>query len=255
MQYKNYNNSFNYFYIILIILFLTGGFRIVLGLFGFIIAIIIQFLPLIIFGFFIYMIFKSITKNAKINEYLSHSTEDHQKFVELTVRIIAYVIQADNKIDHREIEVVLSFFASRLGYAGNKLAWISDLIKSAINENPPLEELCREFNTVFNYESKLILLELVYNVAAADQNIAQEEILIIDKIVLLSQISDIDHERIKSVFENFLNKDEYHYKVLGINENATAEEIKKPTRTLVKPITRIRFFIWVKSLKVLPKRK
>ena len=103
------------------------------------------------------------------------------------------------------------------------------MIKNAFE----LDTLCGEFVERFNYESRLILLQLVYRVVMADGVIAKSEKDVIDSIVQMMRIRSVDHERIASFFKPNKTADD-HYAVLGVKAGVTAAELKKAYRKACK---------------------
>ena len=235
MRYRNYNNSGNIIWLILLLFMMFGGFRFIFLLFGAGLLLLINFFPLIILGFFIYMVSKAIRNNSKIHSGIKDTSVDQRRFVTLLIHIICVMIRADGKVDQSEVQAVFNFFNQRLGYSQFRMLWVSDLLKNSLQKHYGLEQLCAEFTTKFNYESKLILLELLYAVATSDNEVHKSEIRVIKDVVELLEISKEDHDRIRSMFHVQASKKEgYHYTVLGVNANASKEEIKKAYKAAIK---------------------
>lgn len=231
MRYRNYKNTSNSIWLIFIVFLMMGGFRLIISLF----SLFFSFLPLILGFYFIYNIAKSFRTNSQINETLRSRSSEHKEFTELAIHIVSYIIKADRKIDSREISSVIQYFQARLGFDQRKIIWVSDLIQHALKQSYPLEVLCEEFKAKFNYESRLLLLELIYNTAAADGQLHSEEKKVIDYIVNLLDINIYDQKRIESLFQAQTNSCTInHYDILGIAPGASKQEIKKAYREAVK---------------------
>ena len=80
-----------------------------------------------------------------------------------------------------------------------------------------------------DYHSRLELMHLLYGIALADNRIQKEEQLLINQIAYYLGISSSDHQSIQSMFGK---ADDSAYKILGVDRNASAEEIKKAYRKL-----------------------
>jgi DnaJ like chaperone protein len=230
MKYKNYSNLLNYFWVFIIIFLFAGGFRLLTQIFGAIIGLLINFLPLLIFGYIFYRLFFSIKKNTQIQDSIKTSSIDHQHFVELAVRIITFVIKADRKIEQAEIDSVLKFFEEKLHFTKEKVLWISDLLAASLKQEDNLDDICDQVNNEFSYEAKLILLDLIYRVAASDNEIVGEELKVIEKMVRFLAIPKKDVERISAQYSKYIDQDLMHLKMLGLENKTTDEEIKKAYR-------------------------
>jgi len=201
MRYKNYSNGGNYFWLILLFLLLFGGFRFIILLFGLTLAILINFFPLIVIGFVVYSLVKTIRYNTGIHTNIKSTTVSHQRFTEILIRIIAHVIHSDGHVSDKEMAIVIQCF-QRIGFPTSRIPWLMDLLQSALKQNPPLDELCAAFNESFQYQSKLILLDMVYQVAIADDHLHEKERQIIQRICQLLGIRDHDSATFERQYAN-----------------------------------------------------
>ncbi len=233
MKYRNYNNNSNYRWIFFILFLFLGGFRLITILLPLLIALLIQILPLIFFIYIITRFVKGINLNNNLNSYKKSDSIDHSRFVELLIHILIKVVKADGHIDNREIQVIRNFFSQKMHYRRIQMIWVNDLIKYALSNSFPLEDLCSEFNNKFNYESRLILLDLVYQVVLSDNHLSNSEKVIIDRIIDLLKISENDHNQIKSLFFD-PSREDHHYSVLGLKKGASKDEIRKAYKDACK---------------------
>ncbi len=240
MYYQRYNNNGNFVGLLLLFFLIFGGFRLLFALFGLALAILIQFFPLIIMGYGCYFIVKKIGRNRGINSALNSRSKDHKRFVELMVHIMMHIAKADGKISESEVQMMRQFFIQQLNFSGSKIDWLNDTIKSAKSSNESIQGLAREFTNQFGYESQLMLLNMLYNIAYADGELHADETRQIDQLAVLLNISAFDHQRIKLAFEAQFGDvakqasiDKY-YAILGLPNHATPEEIKKTYRELTK---------------------
>jgi DnaJ like chaperone protein len=147
---------------------------------------------------------------------------------------LVHAVRADGRVDEQEIFIIKDFFRTNMGFNAVKMEWVEDLISSALNQAVPLEELCTEFNQKFNYESKMILLQLVYRIIVSDDVFSDAEKKVVDQMVDLLGISAVDHDRIRVLFEAVSDSADYHYKVLGLERTASLPDIKKAYRDQCK---------------------
>ena len=242
MKYNQYNNSSNYIWLGLILFILMGGsklifaiFGLIVGLTGFVLAFIIQFLPLIFIGSVIYFITKSIRKNHSVHSYLDTHSQAHQRFVTLLIHFSTHIIHADGKVDDREIQMIHQFFKQSMSFNSIQMTWVDDILQQALKNPYPINILCREFLEKFKIDGIRMLIHMLYLIAKSDGTITKIEQDLIDQIASSLQLSESDHQQIRAMFGlSKQSKMDDYYAVLGISKNATKEEIKKAYRNASK---------------------
>ncbi len=234
MNYHNYNQNSNLFWIVAIILGLLGGFKLIFAIVGLVLAIIINFLPLIIGGYIIYILFNRKKYQDSMGSYIKRRSESHQHFVELFVRTLCLVSQADGKVSDSEKTLIKQFFRQQLRFDSTQEQWVNDLIEHAIAQPSSVQDVCISLKSQFNLESLVLLTELLYQVALADGVYHQNEENIIQDIAQRLQIPAYEHERIRKLYLPQENKEHHHFAVLGLDPSASKDEIKKAYRRLSK---------------------
>jgi DnaJ like chaperone protein len=240
MYYQRYTNGRYYVGIVLLLLILFGGFRLVFALFSLFFALLFNFFPLVMVGYFVYRFVRQSGRNRFINMSLNQESPDFKRFVELMVHIMMIVARADGRIDSQEVQVIRQFFIQHMGFSGGKIQWLNDTIESARTATDTLADLANECVTQFGYESHLMLLNMVYNVAYSDGVMHAKEAACIDQLAVLLRVSAMDHQRIKMAFEaQYARSSSGHsadadYAILGVKPSASASEIKRAYRDLTK---------------------
>jgi DnaJ like chaperone protein len=155
-----------------------------------------------------------------------HKTTTGDFLVSMLV-LIAAVMKADGKIVRSELEYVKSFLIKKLdrGTATEALRMLRDLVK----QNIPIQDVCYQIRDRLDYHSRLELLHLLYGVAQSDGVFHEKEVLLINQIAYYIGINTADQQSIRNMF---FNTDDTPYKILGVDRNATPEEIKKVYRKL-----------------------
>jgi len=240
MHYQRYSNGGNYFGIFFFLILILGGFKTLFAIFGLILALLFNFFPLIIAGYFVYRFVKKVGKNRFVNSSLNMQTAEFKRFVEIMVHILIKVAKADGQISSSETQIIRQFFIQQMNFSAGKITWLNDIIESAKESSIELQGLAQEFNQHFGYESQLMLLNMVYNVAYSDGVFHSNEATLINQLAVLLKVSAFDHQRIKMAFEaqygdiaKQANDDKY-YATLGLTNTANKQEIKKTYRELTK---------------------
>lgn len=234
MNYRSYNNTSNILLIIFLILVLFGGINLIFLSLGLFFVLLFKFFPILVVGYLLYRVAQSFSKNHRLNHYVQQSTLEHTKFVELLVKVLVKVAKADGKVDQRELDIITSFFQFNLQYDQVKMVWIRDLIHYARETDYSMNDIASVMSSEFQYQSRLILLQLVYRVALADGVFSQSEKTLVDDLVARLGISHMDHERIKALFQVHEDDDAHYYTILGVSKEATPEEIKAAYKEAVK---------------------
>ncbi len=147
------------------------------------------------------------------------------------IALLTAVAKADGQVGQEEVAVIRRFFQTNLGYRGQELELIKNLIKQSIQTNLDIDQLCQQFYSISNSQTRLLLLKLLYMVAYADQVVKDSEQALIDRIVARLRISAADHRSIKA---EFIPDDDRYYQILGVSSGVSADELKQAYRALVK---------------------
>ena len=155
------------------------------------------------------------------------------------VHIMVQVAKSDGSIQSEETQMIRQFFINKMQFSKGKIEWVNDTIESAKTSSDSIESLGREFSNHFEYESQLMLLNMLYNVAYADGVFHSKEAQMIDRLAHILKVTSFDHQRIKMAFEaqfgsaNTSTIDQC-FSVLGLPPSATQMQVKKTYRDLIK---------------------
>lgn len=160
----------------------------------------------------------------------SQAASGEQIFVSNLAVIITKVCMADGSVSPAERKTIHTFFEKALGYQGAELQFIDALMEETQRVNPDLYQVCKAFDQFAGHEQRLLLLDLVYQVATADHVITPEEEEVIGTITGAMGIGVDERERIKARYSPAKRKD--HYAALGVEPSAGNDVIKKAYRQL-----------------------
>jgi DnaJ like chaperone protein len=160
-------------------------------------------------------------------------------FVLNLVGLMTVVAKADGRLDNSEARVMLRFFES-LGFRGDDLSTIRQLMKEAVSADLNLLNICAEYERVSTYEERLLMLRALYLVAAADGVLHDAERSVIERVVSHIGINPADHRSIRSEFEPRQARRPRAatapdaYAALGLTPSASNDEIKTAYRTMAR---------------------
>jgi DnaJ like chaperone protein len=141
--------------------------------------------------------------------------------------LIAAVMKADGRIMRSELEYVKTFLVRKFGTVSANEAL--KMLHGFLKQNIPLADISYQIRDRLDYHSRLELIHLLYGVALADGLIHSTELNLINQIAYYLDITSNDQQSIRSMF---CQDTESAYKILGVDRDASVDEIKKAYRKL-----------------------
>jgi len=148
-------------------------------------------------------------------------------FVASLLVLIAAVIKADGKIMKSELDFVKQYLVRQFGE--NDAREALHMLRDILERDIPVDDVCYQINYNLDYSSRLTLLQFLFNVSLADGHIHINELRVIEHMADCMGISQNDFRSIKAMY---YQDSDSAYKVLGIEKEATNDEIKKAYRRL-----------------------
>jgi DnaJ like chaperone protein len=149
---------------------------------------------------------------------------------------MAYIIRADGKVMHSEMEFVRNFLRNNFGEGA--VAQGEQILIKLFNEQKrqgsatyqnTVRQCCQQIAMNMPYAERLQLLSFLSAISKADGRVTADEIKAVRDCALWMQISDADIESVLNLGGTTL---EEAYKVLGVSPDATDDEVRKAYRKL-----------------------
>ncbi|OIO99682.1 MAG: molecular chaperone DnaJ [Bacteroidetes bacterium CG2_30_33_31] len=139
----------------------------------------------------------------------------------------AAMMKADGKVLKSELEFVKNFLVQQFGTDAAK-EYLQSL-KILLQKDIPVQDVASQIKMYMDYSSRLQLLHYLWGIAKADDEIAPQEVSLIELIAYYMGISQADSDSIKAMF---VEDTQSAYKILEIAPQATNEEVKKAFREM-----------------------
>ncbi len=146
----------------------------------------------------------------------------------MLMALSAAVMKADGKVLKSELNYVKAFFTQQFGpqYSQQHLQTLKRFLDSG---DIPLQRICSDIRMRMQPEVRVQLLHYMFGIANADGDVSPEEIRVIGGIADMLGVGRGDFESVKNMFYRDVDSD---YRVLGLEPNATDEEVKKAYRKM-----------------------
>jgi DnaJ like chaperone protein len=141
--------------------------------------------------------------------------------------LVAAVMRADGKVVRAELDYVKQYFVKAFGHdaASEGVRMLGDLLKQKI----PVRDVSLQIKQNLDYSSRLQLLHFLFGISSADGIVHPNEIKVIEQIASYLGLSQNDINSIKYMF---VPKTDSAYKILGIDREASVEDLKKAYRKM-----------------------
>ncbi|MFH2144010.1 MAG: DnaJ domain-containing protein [Bacteroidota bacterium] len=148
-------------------------------------------------------------------------------FVVSLLVLIAAVMKVDGIVKTSELDYVRSYFRKSFGEQAARESVL--LLREILKQNIPVDQVGNQIKMNMDYSSRLQLLHLLYGISQADGRIVQSEVDLIHYISNRIGVTTKDERSIRAMF---VVVDNWAYKILEINKDATIDDIKKAYRKM-----------------------
>jgi DnaJ like chaperone protein len=146
----------------------------------------------------------------------------------MLMALSASIMKADGKVLKVELDYVKSFFQAQFGdrFTKEHLQILKHFLDSG---QIPLNEICGDIRNRMPIEVRIQLIHYLFGIAKSDGDVSTPELNSIHRIATMLGISAVDFESVKNMFYRNVDSD---YKILGVDSNASDEEVKKAYRKM-----------------------
>lgn len=166
-----------------------------------------------------------IEKPKKGPQQVAHENEIQNAILVLA----AEVIRCNRNYTTSTEDFVLQFFIKQFGERGARQRIGSITGHLDMGTEPMLKIACKELKMLTTHDSRLSITQFLFGVADADDFVNPKELRCLNRIATYLGISDKDFKELKLAFIRENNP----YKILGIEEEATFEQVKAAYRKMV----------------------
>ena len=152
--------------------------------------------------------------------------------------LIAAVMKADGQVTRSELDYVKRFLLKNYGEARGKE--VLQVLKQMVEQDIPVDQVCAQIKVNTDYSTRYHMVDFLFGIGGADGEFHQSELSMLRLIAQYLGISQYDytsiHERHVGHSSNqafgHSNNQKDPYKVLGITEDATDDEVRRAYRRM-----------------------
>lgn len=176
------------------------------------------------------------------NQNRQYSTEEQRNSFLFSLLVLSsYIIKADGKVMHSEMEYVRGWLQNNFGTAAKEQG--NMILKRLFEEQKRIgpyafkemiRKSCMEMNLHIDYSQRLQLVAFLLGIARADGYLAPDELSALGEVAGYLRISQTDFQSMLNMRAESTEQDKLSeaYKVLGIEPTATDDEVRKAYRQM-----------------------
>lgn len=149
-------------------------------------------------------------------------------FPTMLMALSAVVMKADGTVKRVELDYVKSFFTAQFGnqFTREHLQVLKHFLD---NGQIPITDICNDIRNRISVDGRIQMVHYLFQVAKADGHVDDRELKIIEQLANKLGIPAMEFESVKNMFYRSADSD---YKILGIEANASDEEVKRAYRKM-----------------------
>ena len=161
---------------------------------------------------------------------------DRNSFLLSMLALAAYIIKADGRVMHSEMELARDFLRQNFGpqaaEQGNEILlrlFDQEKRQGAAAFRDTIRQSCSEASRYLDYSGRLQLMQFLVMLAQADGYVAPSEVKALKEVAMWLQLQESEVDSMLHLQGDSL---EDAYQVLGVSPQATDEELKRAYRRL-----------------------
>jgi len=167
-----------------------------------------------------------IDGNVQVKTNINGRTTINDFAMSLIV-LVAAVMKADGRIMKSELDYVKNFLNKTFGeQAASEL---SVVLRDVLKQDIEVDAVCDQIKNHLDYSSKLEMIHLLFGVSKADGILHPDEVALIETIAVKLGVTSSDYKSIRAMF---IEETDSAYQMLGIENTASIEDIKKAYKRL-----------------------
>ena len=175
-------------------------------------------------------------EQAYRQSYQQQAQGDRNSFLFALLVLASYIIKADGRAMHSEMELVRQMLRQNFGEAA--VSQGNDILKKLFDEQQrqgwenfkrTVSDCCSQINRQMEYSQRLQLLNFLVMIAKADGHVDPTEVTALKQCASWMGLSASEVDSMLNLGHDDL---ESAYKVLGVSPDATDAEVKKAYRRL-----------------------
>ncbi len=144
--------------------------------------------------------------------------------------LIASVMKADGKVVKSELDYVKRFLLQNFGEEHTKDMLL--ILRDLVNKEYSIFDVCQQIRSYTDYTTRMHMFDFLYGVACSDKHCNSQEESILQVIASQMGISSRDYTSIQERHLGSSFSVKNPYAILGIDQTATEDDIKKAYRRL-----------------------
>jgi DnaJ like chaperone protein len=162
-----------------------------------------------------------------IFEYYRQQTQRYD-FPTQLLALSAYMMKSDGKVLKVELNFVKAFLAQQFGpnFSSQHLQTLKHFLDAP---SIPIQEICRDISMRAQVEIRIQLLHYLFGIAQSDGQVTDIENRTLQQLAAWLNVPPMDFNSVRGMFKHDIKAD---YEVLGVDESASDDEVKKAYRKL-----------------------